>query len=61
MNWFPFAATGAYTMIVFVFLLACVTGFVSTSDTGDLILYVGGLIMLGIILMMVMLTSESKS
>ena len=61
MNWVPFAATGAYTMIVFVFLLACITGVMSTSDTGNLILYMGGLIMLGIILMMVMLTSESKS
>jgi len=61
MNWVPFAATGAYTMIVCVFLLACVTGFVSTGDTGNLILYVGALIMLGIILIMIMLTSESKN
>ena len=61
MNWVPFATTGAYAMIVIVFFFACLGGFVSTSNTGNLILYVGGLIMLGIILMMVAFASEGKS
>ena len=60
-NWVPFATTGAYAMIVIVFFLACLTGFVSTSDTGNLTLYLGGIIMLGILPMMVASTSESKS
>ena len=40
MNWVPFATTGAYTMIVIVFFFACVGRFVSTSNSGNLILYV---------------------
>jgi len=60
MNWAPFATTGADAMIAVVFF-ARLGGFVSTSNAGNLILYVGGLIMLGIILMMVAFASEGKS
>jgi hypothetical protein len=60
LNWVRFGLTAAYGLIVFVFFFAYLAGFVNTSNLPNDILYVGGLIMLGIILMMTALTSEGK-
>jgi len=53
--------TGAYGIIVFVFFFAYLIGMVNTTNLANDVLYVGGLIMLGVILTMAALTSESKS
>ena len=49
MNWVRFGLTGAYAIIVFIFFFAYIAGFVNTSNLANDILYIGGLIMLGII------------
>lgn len=61
MNWARFGLTGAYAIIVFVFFFAYLTGFVNTNNLVTDIIYIGGLIMLGIILTMAALLSETKS
>ena len=61
MNWVRFSLTAAYGIIVFVFFFAYLAGFINTTNVPNDVLYVGGLIMLGIILMMAALTSESKA
>jgi hypothetical protein len=61
MNWIRFGLTSAYGIIVFVFFFAYAAGFVNTSNITNDILYVGGIVMLGIILIMTSLTVESKS
>jgi len=45
---------------VLVFFLAYLAGMVNTADIEDDIIYVGGLVMLGIALTMAALTSEGK-
>jgi len=60
MNWVRFGLTAAYGIIVFIFFFAYIAGMVNTADVENDIIYVGGLIMLGIILTMAALTSESK-
>ena len=58
MNWVRFALTSAYGLIVFVFFFAYLAGFINTSNIANDVLYVGGLVMLGIILTMAALTAE---
>jgi uncharacterized membrane protein YqgA involved in biofilm formation len=53
--------TAAYGIIVFIFYFAYLTKMVDTSNVTNDILYVGGLIMLGIVLTMAALTSEGKA
>lgn len=60
-NWVRFGLTSVYGLIVFMFFFAYLAGFVNTSSVPNDILYVGGIIMLGIILSMVANVSESKS
>jgi hypothetical protein len=52
MNWARFGLTGAYAIIVLMFFFVYLAGFVNTSNLANDVLYVGGLIMLGIILTM---------
>jgi len=61
MNWVRFGLTSAYGVIVFVFFFAYLAGLLNTSNLANDVLYVGGLIMLGIILTMASLVSEGKS
>ena len=61
MNGVRLALTAAYGWTVFIFFFAILAGMVNTSDPANDILYVGGLIMLGIILTMVALTIEGKA
>ncbi len=61
MNWVRFGLTATYGIIVFIFFFAYLAGFVPTSNVPNDILYVGGLVMLGIVLTMAALTSETKS
>ena len=60
MNWIRFGLTSAYGLIVFVFFFAYLAGFINTTDISHDVLYVGGLVMLGIILTMASLTSEKS-
>ena len=60
-NWVRFALTSAYGIIVFIFFFAYLAGMVNTSNLANDILYVGGLVMLGIILNMASLVSDGKS
>jgi len=50
----------AYGIIVFVFFLLYLAGLVNTADVEDDVIYVGGLVMLGIFLTMAALTGEDK-
>ncbi len=59
-NWVRFALTATYGIVVFVFFFAYLAGFINTSNLANDVLYVGGLIMLGIILTMASLTSEKS-
>jgi len=59
-NWVRFGLTSAYGITVFIFFFAYLAGFVNTSNLANDVLYVGGLIMLGVILTMASLTSEGK-
>jgi hypothetical protein len=61
MNWVRFALTATYGIIVFMFFFAYLAGFVNTSNLSNDILYIGGLIMVGIILSMAGSVSEGKS
>ena len=49
-----------YCWVVVMFFFACFLGYVDTSNIGNEILYVGGLIMLGIILTMAALTTDNS-
>ena len=60
MNWIRFGLTGAYGVIVFVFFFLYITGFISTSNLSNDVLYVGFVIMLGIIFLMAGSVSETK-
>jgi hypothetical protein len=60
-NWVRFSLTGTYGIIVFIFFFAYLTGILSTSNLTTDLLYIGGLIMVGIILTMASLTSETKN
>ena len=60
MNWVRFSLTGAYGVIVFVFFFLYLTGFISTGNLSNDILYVGFVIMLGILFLMAGSMSESK-
>ncbi|HXW95201.1 MAG TPA: hypothetical protein VEJ19_05805 [Nitrososphaerales archaeon] len=60
MNWVRFGLIAAYGVVVLVFFLAYLAGMVNTADIEDDIIYVGGLVMLGIALTMAALTSEGK-
>jgi len=61
MNWVRFGLTGTYGIIVFIFFFAYITGVFSTANVANDVLYVGFIIMLGIVLNMAGSTSESKS
>ncbi len=60
MNWVRFSLTAAYGLIVFVFFFLYLSGFIGTSNLSNDILYVGFVIMLGIIFSMAGSVSESK-
>jgi len=60
LNWVRFGLIAAYGVVVLVFFLAYLAGMVNTADIEDDIIYVGGLVMLGIALTMAALTSEGK-
>ena len=60
MNWVRFGLTAAYGIIVFIFFFAYLANMLDTSNLAHDVLYVGGLIMVGIILTMAALTSEGK-
>jgi len=59
-NYVRAALTVIYCWVVVMFFFACFLGYVDTSNIGNEILYVGGLIMLGIILTMAALTTDNS-
>ena len=61
MNWVRFGLTATYGLIVFIFFLLYLTGLNPTTDPSKDILYVGFVIMIGIVLTMAALTSEGKT
>jgi len=61
MNWVRFGLTAAYGLIVFIFFFLYLAGFITTSNVPNDIIYVGFVIMIGIVLAMAALTSEGKT
>ncbi|MDA4126415.1 MAG: hypothetical protein OK452_04315 [Thaumarchaeota archaeon] len=61
MNWVRFGLTATYGLIVFLFFFLYLTNFIATADISKDILYVGFVIMIGIVLSMAANTSESRS
>jgi len=60
-NWVRFGLTATYGLIVFIFFFLYLTGFIGTTDVSKDILYVGFVIMIGIILGMAGSTSQGKT
>ena len=60
LNWVRLGLIAAYGIIVFVFFLEYLAGMVNMADLEDDIIYVGGMIMLGIFLTMAVITSEGR-
>lgn len=58
MNWAKFALAATYGIIVFLFYFAYLIP--NVSNLPNDILYVGGLIMLGILMLMIMSLADSK-
>gem|GEM_PF-4456664 len=52
MNWFKFSLISVYGVIVFVIFFMYIAGYMSTSNLTNDVMYMGFLIMLGIILSM---------
>ena len=61
MNWIRFGLTATYGLIVFIYFLLYLTGLNPISDISNDILYVGFVIMIGIVLILASLVSEGKS
>jgi uncharacterized membrane protein len=60
-NWVRFSLTATYGLIVFLFFFLYLTNFIATADISKDILYVGFVIMIGIVLSMAANTSESRT
>jgi cytochrome b561 len=60
LNWVRFGLTATYGLIVFIFFFLYLAGFISTSNLSNDVLYVGFVIMIGIVLSMAASTSETK-
>jgi hypothetical protein len=60
MNWIRFGLTATYGLIVFIYFLLYLTGLNPISDISNDILYVGFVIMIGIVLILASLASEGK-
>jgi hypothetical protein len=61
MNWIRFGLTATYGLIVFIYFLLYLTGLNPISDISNDILYVGFVIMIGIVLILASLASEGRS
>jgi cytochrome b561 len=60
LNWIRFSLATTYGLIVFVFFLLYLTGIITTTNLANDVLYVGFVVMIGIILNMALGVSESR-
>lgn len=60
MNWVKFGLTATYGLLVFIFFFLYLAGFIPTSNLSNDILYVGFVIMIGVVMSMAANVSEAK-